>query len=146
MYPVGGLYTTISDLSHFLIAHMNGGVFNDVRILEEETVEEMHRIQPPGNLDGGIQNYGLAWIIMNDPLIFNVTISGFSGDIYGVSTWMVYIPSEKIGAIYFSNGDRQNERNPVLGQMSMISFLQLLFKKGGFNLFSHIDFRNMGGE
>jgi len=139
MYPVGGLYTTVSDFSHFLIAHMNGGMYNGVRILEEDTIEEMHRIQPPGNMEEGLQYYGLAWIIFKDPLFFNVTISGFSGDTYGVSTWMVYIPSEKIGAIYFSNGDRQNERNPLLGRLSMIFFLQLLFKKGGFRFFSHID-------
>jgi CubicO group peptidase (beta-lactamase class C family) len=139
MYPVGGLYTTVSDLSHFLIAHMNGGMYNGVRILEEDTIEEMHRIQPPGNIEAGLQYYGLAWIIFKDPLFFNVTISGFSGDIYGVSTWMVYIPSENIGAIYFSNGDRQNERHPLLGKLSMVFFLQLLFKKGGFRLFSRID-------
>jgi len=145
MYPVGGLYTTVSDLSHFLIAHMNGGVYNGVRILGEDTIEEMQRIQPPGNIEAGLQYYGLAWIIFKDPLIFNVTISGHSGDTYGVSTWMVYIPSENIGAVYCSNGDRQNERHPVLGRLSMIFFLQLLFKKGGYNLFSHIDFGNLGG-
>jgi CubicO group peptidase (beta-lactamase class C family) len=145
MYPVGGLYTTVSDLSHFLISHMNGGVYNGVRILEEDTIEEMHRIQSPGNKESDLQYYGLAWIIFKDPLIFNITISGYSGDTFGVSTWMVYIPSENIGAIYFSNGDRQNERNPLLGQLSMIFFLQLLFKKGGYSLFSHFDFKNFGG-
>ena len=39
MYPAGGLYTTVTALSHFFIAHMNGGIWNGVRILEEETVE-----------------------------------------------------------------------------------------------------------
>jgi CubicO group peptidase (beta-lactamase class C family) len=145
-YPVGGLYTTISDLSHFFIAHMNGGVWNNVRILEEDTVKEMHRIQPPGNIEGGLQYYGLAWIIFQDPLIFNFTISGHSGDTYGVSTWMVYLPSENIGVIYFSNGDRQNERNPIFGRLSMILFLQLLFKRSGYNLFLHIDFGNLIGD
>ena len=33
----GGLRTTILDLSHFLIAQMNGGVYGGVRILKEET-------------------------------------------------------------------------------------------------------------
>ena len=140
-YPVGGLYTTISDLSHFFIAHMNNGVWNDVRILEEETIEEMHMIQPPGIKEANLQYYGLAWIIFKNPLIFNETLSGHSGDTYGVSTWMVYVPSENLGVIYFSNGDRINEQNPILGQMSMIFFLQLLFKIGGYNLFSHISLR-----
>jgi CubicO group peptidase (beta-lactamase class C family) len=145
-YPAGGLYSTVSDLSHFFIAHMNGGVWNNVRILEEDTVNEMHMIQPPGNIEEGFQYYGLAWIIFQDPLIFNFTMSGHSGDAYGVSTWMVYLPTENIGGIYFSNGDRQNERNPVFGRLSMILFLQLLFKKGGYNLFSHIDLGNFIGR
>ncbi len=145
-YPVGGLYSTVSDLSHFFIAHMNGGVWNNTRILEEDTVKKMHQIQPPGNIEGGLQYYGLAWIIFQDPLIFNCTISGYSGDTYGVSTWMVYLPSENLGAMYFSNGDRQNEDNPVFGRLSMIFFLQALFKKGGYNLFSHIDLSNLIGE
>jgi CubicO group peptidase (beta-lactamase class C family) len=145
-YPVGGLYSTISDLSHFFIAHMNGGIWNNVRILEKDTVEEMHMIQPPGNIEEDLQYYGLAWIVFKDPLIFNFTISGHSGDAYGVSTWMVYLPSENIGAIYFTNGDRENERNPILGRLSMIFFLQLLFKRGGYNLFSHIDLGNLRGE
>ncbi|UCF50605.1 MAG: serine hydrolase [Thermoplasmatales archaeon] len=140
MYPVGGLYTTVSDISHFLIAHMNGGVYNGVRILEENTIKEMHNIQPPGNIEAGLQYYGLAWIIFKDPFIFNTTISGFSGDTYGVSTWMVYNPSEDIGVIYFSNGDRQNEKNPLLGKFSMILFLQVLFKKGGYNLLHNLNF------
>jgi CubicO group peptidase (beta-lactamase class C family) len=139
MYPVGGLYSTVSDFSHFFIAHMNGGVWNDIRILEEETVEEMHRIQSPGIADQGIQYYGLAWITFDDPYCFNLTISGHSGDIYGVSTMMMYVPSENIGVIYFANGDRINENNPILGQLSMIFFLQSLFKIGGYNIFSHID-------
>jgi len=146
MYPVGCLYSTISDFSHFFIAHMNGGVWNDIRILEEETVEEMHRIQPPGIADQGIQYYGLAWITFDDPFFFNLTISGHGGDIYGVSTMMMYVPSENIGVIYFANGDRINEKNPILGQLSMIFFLQLLFKIGGYNIFSHIDLgNNVGG-
>ena len=37
-----GMYSTVGDLSKFLIAHMNKGVYDSVRILEETTVELMH--------------------------------------------------------------------------------------------------------
>ena len=140
MYPAGGLYTTVSDLSHFFIAHMNGGVYNEVRILEEETVEEMHRIQPPGNYDPNTDSYyGLAWTIGINPSGFNVNITGHGGGIHGVHTWMYYIPSENIGVVYFTNGDKYFEQNvlfrAILGLIAMIS----LYQKGGFNLFSQID-------
>jgi CubicO group peptidase (beta-lactamase class C family) len=140
MYPAGCLYSTISDFSHFFIAHMNGGVWNGIRILEEKTVEEMHKIQPPGIADQGIQYYGLAWIIFDNPLFFNLTISGHGGDVYGVSPMMMYVPSENIGVLYFANGDRVYEKNQVfMGYSSMIFLLNSLFKIGGYNLFSHIN-------
>ena len=140
MYPAGGLYTTVSDLSHFFIAHMNGGVYNEVRILEEETVEEMHCIQPTGNYDPYTDFYfGLAWTIGINPSGFNVNITGHGGGIHGVHTWMYYIPSENIGVVYFTNGDKYFEQNvlfrAILGLITIIS----LYKKGGFNLFSHND-------
>jgi CubicO group peptidase (beta-lactamase class C family) len=51
-YAAGNLRTTITDLSHFLISHMNGGVFNGVRILNESTVEMMHTVQYPDSFQG----------------------------------------------------------------------------------------------
>jgi len=123
-YPVGGLYTTVSDLSHFMIAHMNGGVWNNVRILKENTVNSMHKSS-------------LAWATIK-PDKLDVTYSGYSGHNAGVNAHMYFIPSEKIGMIYLSNGF-----HPMDEVVNMI-FLSL-FIKGGFNIFSHIDFRNMGG-
>jgi CubicO group peptidase (beta-lactamase class C family) len=140
MYPAGGLYTTVSDLSHFFIAHMNGGVWNGVRILEEDTVEEMHRIQPPGNLDPNTDSYyGLAWTIGINPSGFNVNIMGHGGGIYGVHTWMYYIPDEEIGVVYFTNGDKYFERNVLFRAISGLMVIISLYQKGGFSFFSQSD-------
>ena len=140
MYPAGGLYTTVSDLSHFFIAHINGGVYNGVRILKEETVEEMHRLQPPGNFDPNTASYyGLAWIIEINPYGFNVNITGHSGGFYGVHTWMYYIPSENVGVVYFTNGDKIYERNILLRAIPGFITIISLYRKGGFKLFSEID-------
>ncbi|MHA2330222.1 MAG: serine hydrolase domain-containing protein, partial [Candidatus Hodarchaeales archaeon] len=49
----GGLRSTVSDLSHFLIAHMNGGMYNNVQILTNSSVELMHT-----TID---KYYGLGW-------------------------------------------------------------------------------------
>ncbi|MGF1457207.1 MAG: serine hydrolase domain-containing protein [Alphaproteobacteria bacterium] len=40
--PAGSLSTTAADMSHFMIAHLNGGAFRDRRILRPETVRRMH--------------------------------------------------------------------------------------------------------
>ena len=100
-YPAGGLYTTVSDLSHFLIAHMNDGYYNGTQFLKKETVDLMHTPQP-GNPIAGILRYGLAWYHES---IFNIDASGHSGDLNGVDTWMLFNETEDIGVIYFANGN-----------------------------------------
>ncbi len=139
LYPAGGLYTTVSDLSHFFIAHMNGGVWNGVRILEEETVEEMHTIQPPGNSDPFNYYYGLAWLYQEFPFVFDITFSGHTGESIGVGTMMFYIPDENIGIIFFTNGDTLYEQNFVVSSIAILLIVINLFKKGGVNMFSYID-------
>ena len=123
-YPVGGLYTTVSDLSHFLIAHMNGGMYNGVRILNKETVEQMHHVQPGNEI-----NYGLAWSTMGSSWR-NITYSGHNGAIFGVFTWMYFTPLENIGVIYFTNGDPYWEKIPPLGDIAHQMIFNALFMKG----------------
>ena len=95
-YPAGGLYSTVSDLSHFLIAHMNDGIYNGTRILQKETVELMHEIQPGNQID-----YGLAWY---QDTIWGINVTGHSGGNVGVNTEMCYNQTEEIGVIWFANG------------------------------------------
>ena len=98
-YPVGGFYTSVSDLSHFLIMHMNGGVYNGVRILEEDTIEEMHKIQPPDH------GYGLAWYYTRTQ--YGKIFSGHEGDLPGYhNSMLIQYPNNDNGVIFFINGDR----------------------------------------
>jgi CubicO group peptidase (beta-lactamase class C family) len=103
-YPVAGLLTTPEDLSHFLIAHMNHGVYNHTRILTNATVDLMHTIQPPGNLDYNYR-YGLGWMIEEKRLHTEVLI-GHTGDIPGVHTRMFMDEKDHVGIICFFNSDR----------------------------------------
>jgi len=140
-YAAGCLYTSVSDLSHFFIAHINGGVWNGVRILEEGTVEEMHKIQPPGNIDPvGNLHHGLAWTIQDTP--FDVSLSGHTGGNFGVTAFMSFIPSEDIGIVCFYNSDGITESNVISLLVTGSLIPMSLFKKGGFNFISHIDLRN----
>ena len=120
-YPAGGLYTTVSDLSHFLIAHMNDGIYNGTQILEKETVELMHATQP-GNQIG----YGLAW--MHESI---GDLSGHGGDLPGADTWMLYSQKEDIGIIYLANGNPEYSALPFRGQFPFMLILYLLFTKEG---------------
>ena len=122
-YPAGGLYTTVKDLSHFLIAHMNDGIYNDTRILKKETVELMHAIQPGNRI-----RYGLAWMHES---IGGFSVSGHGGDLQGVDTWMLYNQTGDIGVIYLANGNPKYSTMPFSGLFSFILILVSLFTKEG---------------
>ncbi|MFO7677114.1 MAG: serine hydrolase domain-containing protein [Thermoplasmatota archaeon] len=127
-YPAGGLYSTVTDLSHFLIAHMNNGVYNNTRILKTETVELMHEIQPENNI-----GYGLAW--MHTRITPRLQASGHGGDLYGVDTWMLYTQSDNTGIIYLANGNPAYSLLPLRGILMYNLLLFSLFtKNSAYNL------------
>lgn len=95
-YPSGCLRTSIMELSHFLIAHMNGGVYNGIRILNESTVDLMHEIQYPNG-----RQYGLGWQIWENWR--EETFIGHMGGNIGVSTGMKVRVSDGVAVVYFIN-------------------------------------------
>ncbi|MCX6666511.1 MAG: serine hydrolase [Euryarchaeota archaeon] len=99
----GGIRTTVLDLSHFLIAHMNNGVYNGSRILKEDTINLMHTIQYPNTSDYGYQ-YGLGWII--DDQANGDTFEGHAGSVFGGLAYMFYRASDHVGFIFFINMNR----------------------------------------
>ena len=122
-YPIGGLMTTVEDLSVFLIAHMNHGVYNGTRILQNETVTIMHTIQPPGNIYKNFR-YGLGWMIIEKPLRKTALI-GHSGDIPGSHTRMFINQATNISIICFFNADRST----TLEKFISLLIQNLLFVK-----------------
>ena len=100
----GGLHTTTSDLSHFLIAHMNGGSYNGVRILNESTVALMHTVYYPRNIThpNGVYNfqYALGWSEWNKS---GVVYGGHDGGFFGATAFMRYRIPDKKGVILFTD-------------------------------------------
>lgn len=92
--PAAGLRTTVEDLSHFLNAHLNDGLYDGIRILNESTVEEMHNIQYPG------VGYGLGFEIM---YLGSDKYVGHWGRNVGFIAHMLGCPSSNLGIIYFYN-------------------------------------------
>jgi CubicO group peptidase (beta-lactamase class C family) len=111
-YPAGGLFSSVIELSHFMIAHMNGGVYNNTRILQESTVEEMHRMQHEYNGLG--RCYGLAWLFESRSLQIGSLILNFPRLLYGghggavtfgLRTTMYMKLSENCAVLFFINSD-----------------------------------------
>ncbi len=97
--PCGGLLSSVEDLSHFLIAHMNQGAYQGVHILNESTIEEMHRIQyPKSDPYFGILRFGLGWLIFEEE--FGINAHGHDGDL-GFSHARLRIFNENQSAIIY---------------------------------------------
>ncbi len=126
VYPAGGLRTTVMDLSRFLTAQMNEGIYNGTRILSEESVNEMHTVQYPSKNYNF--RYGLGWQIWERP---GETYIGHTGGLYGVTTKMVFRQSDNTGIIFFTNKEVNNIREVIA--FSLIEKL-LFWKANGFNL------------
>jgi len=103
----GGILTTIEDLSHFLIAHINNGTYDGVQILKKSTIELIHTIQYPNKgypKDSPIWpnnlSYGLGWMIQNKS---GIIYQGHGGDTFGYKARMLYRETDKTGAILLVN-------------------------------------------
>lgn len=98
LYPAITLRTSVEEYSHFIIAHMNDGVWNGVRILNKSTVDMMHmaHFSPEDKF-----NYGLGWTVTRQE---DGTIKyGHSGGYVGVLDLVTVRPAEDLAVIIFSN-------------------------------------------
>ena len=94
-YPAGSVRTSISELTHFLIAYMNKGFYNKTPLIDEVTINLMHSVQYPNS------NYGLGWGIVN-PLNNNEYIGHQGGDL-GIVTSMYIRKTDNVAVIIFVN-------------------------------------------
>jgi CubicO group peptidase (beta-lactamase class C family) len=114
----GGIRSSVIDLSHFLIANMNGGVYKNNRILEDETVQLMRTRQYPGNDSTNRFTYGLGWRIS---VRYSNNSYGHSGAIPGALTYMYYFLEDNTGIIFFTN------QHPIFNYYDIWSFLNILW-------------------
>jgi len=123
-YPAGSLYTSPQDLSHFLIAHMNHGVYNGSRILENDTIDEMHNVSFSFNK---MLDFGLGWGIwknwLNKP-----TFMGHTGSLYGYKSIMKGKINDNSGIIYFVTKDASGGKYREKIQGLPYPFIELLLR------------------
>ncbi|WP_342436863.1 serine hydrolase domain-containing protein [Paenibacillus sp. FSL L8-0436] len=73
--PDGNLISSAEDLSKYLIAQMNGGHFEDQRVLSKAGMDRMH--QPASLIKQG-EYYGMGWIISDETVWHNGTTESSS--------------------------------------------------------------------
>ena len=107
-YGVGGVRTSVHDLSHFLIANMNDGVYKDTRTIQFPNDE-------PNDL---WYQYGLGWRIIERNGTYYLWHPGTGP---GVATYIYYNPTYQVGLIFFIN------EYPILLQYDINSWMDILF-------------------
>jgi CubicO group peptidase (beta-lactamase class C family) len=105
-FPSASLRTSASQLARHLIAFMQYGMIDTVRLLDSTTVELMRTIQYPSLRP----NQGLYWYWADFGLR---RLLGHGGNYYGCETRMFFEPDENTGVIVLTNG----EPNYTLGAM-----------------------------
>lgn len=96
-YACGGLYSSVRELQNYMIALMNGGIFNDNCLLEKSSIEEMWkpRIATPERYAG--DGYGYGWLISKD--FFGHTLIGHAGSIPTSGGLLAMVPEKKAGVV-----------------------------------------------
>ena len=104
--PMCGIRTTVKDLSHFLIAHMNNGIYKNKQILKKETMEIMHNTiyttKPKmiSQIGSRSRKYGLGWWSQD---LFDKRVEGHGGFSPGAYCFMLTNTSKNIGVIIQTN-------------------------------------------
>lgn len=101
--PAGAVRTSVMDLAKFMIAHMNGGVYDGVRILKKETADLMHQFQWYGSgLEGFYKQMGLMFHITDS--LAGRRLTGHAGEACGLLSDMYFDLDENVGVIFMTNG------------------------------------------
>jgi len=96
--PMCGLYSTVPDMSRYLIALLNNGRLGQAQILKSETLSMM--FTPHYSVDTRLEKIGLCFFIQD---FYGHKLIGHDGANPGYGTQMYIAPDDKIGIIVFAN-------------------------------------------
>lgn len=110
-FPAGGGWSTAEDMAKFMIAHLQDGHYKDIRILQADTAQEMHRqhyTQDP-------RVSGIAYGFIETP-INGQHIIGHAGGRPYMFTGFILLPEHNIGLFVSYNGNN--------GEVAREAFIQ----------------------
>ncbi len=108
MIPSGGLYSSVTDLSHYLGMMINNGMYGNNKIAEPESLKAMFEI--PGKLPDQISGYGLGISIRND---YGLTLLTHGGAGLGFCSNVLWSPEYKTGVVFLSNSTNTRFQNSL---------------------------------
>ncbi len=106
-YPDGGLITSSTDLSKFLIELINGYSGNGT-ILKADSYEEFFKSQLEENALGGKENFNVGLFIDKE---IGYDVIGHTGGDPGTNTMMFFNTKDRKGRIFITNTDSKKENS-----------------------------------
>jgi CubicO group peptidase (beta-lactamase class C family) len=98
--PAGGLISSVQDLTHYLLAQMNGGRFGSTSVLSEAGIATMHA--PAVLREGGSGSYGMGWV---NGSLAGVPAIWHTGDLSHFHALLLIEPQTHWGAILLVNAN-----------------------------------------
>ncbi len=105
MGPAGSINSSVNEMSHWLLVHLNGGKFEGKQIIGPQTLEDMHLAHMPTGSTPAIPevtpaDYGLGWFVD--------TYRGYrrvhhGGNIDGFSALVSMLPQDGVGFVVLVN-------------------------------------------
>jgi CubicO group peptidase (beta-lactamase class C family) len=96
--PAGFISSDAEDMSHYLIAQLNGGRYEEAQVLSAEGIAQLHR----GAADmGGGNLYAMGWV---DSEIEDVPVVWHNGDTGDFHATMFLVPESRWGVVLLMNG------------------------------------------
>ncbi len=101
--PSGQLISSSEDMAHYLIAHLNGGRFEEAQVLSAAGIEELHHGAVEFNMMGvSAGRYGMGWFDID---LGQMKTFSHSGNVPDFSAYMALLPEQERGVILLLNAD-----------------------------------------
>lgn len=122
--PVGGIYSSAIDMSHWLLMLLGDGQYDGKTVLDKSIVEAMETPQIPVPADSGVGHEVRAWMSGGQFYSYGLGLlmqeySGHklvwhAGDIDGMASAMAIIPDKQLGVVVLTNMNEAGARFGVL--------------------------------
>ena len=102
--PTFLLISSSEDMAHYLIAHLNEGRYDNVRILSPERIDELHRLAVEVKAIGFASgHYGMGWFIEQTGQIKIVSHPDTLPDFFA---YIAILPEQKKGVVLLVNANQ----------------------------------------
>jgi CubicO group peptidase (beta-lactamase class C family) len=105
--PSAGLFSSAEDLTHYLAAQLNDGLYQGNAILSSEGMKQLHT---PGIQFGENAGYAMGWSVFSFPDMASATQDGsvptgltHAGEWVGYTSLLVFIPELETGIVLLMN-------------------------------------------